>query len=313
MKTLAFVLPIYNEEGNIPLLYERLAGVASALSEKYTCEFIFVNDGSRDRSLSLLRSLRAQDERVSVYSLARNKGHQIAVTAGLDVADADAVIVMDSDLQDPPEVSHALIEAWEDGADVAYAKRRTRDDGFFKKLTAVGFYWVLSKMARIDIPRDTGDFRLMDRRVVAELRRYPERNRFLRGMVAEIGFDQRAVEFDRDARHAGETGYPLSKMLKLAADGIIGFSSFPLRLISAIGMVLAVGAGLWTVYLAVSRLVHPDSVVEGWTFITAGMFLLGGIQMLMLGVLGQYIGRIYEEVQARPLYAFAVAEHGPAS
>jgi len=311
MKTLAFVLPIYNEEGNIPLLYERLAGVAAVLADRFTCEFIFVNDGSRDRSLSLLRSLRARDERVSVYSLARNKGHQIAVTAGLDVADADAVIVMDSDLQDPPEVSHALIEAWEDGADVAYAKRRTREDGFFKKLTAGAFYWTLSKMARIDIPRDTGDFRLMDRRVVEELRRYPERNRFLRGMVAEIGFEQRAVEFDRDARHAGTTGYPLSKMIKLAADGIIGFSSFPLRLISAIGMVLAVGAGIWTIYLAVSRLVHPDSVVEGWTFITAGMFLLGGIQMLMLGVLGQYIGRIYEEVQARPLYAFAVAERGP--
>lgn len=311
MKTLAFVLPIYNEEGNIPLLYERLVGVAAALEGRFTCEFIFVNDGSRDRSLSLLRGLRAADERVSVYSLARNKGHQIAVTAGLDVADADAVIVMDSDLQDPPEVSHALIEAWEDGADVAYAKRRTREDGYFKKLTAGVFYWVLSKMARIDIPRDTGDFRLMDRRVVEELRRYPERNRFLRGMVAEIGFEQRAVEFDRDARHAGETGYPLSKMIKLAADGIIGFSSFPLRLISAIGMVLAVGAGLWTVYLAVSRLAFPDSVVEGWTFITAGMFLLGGIQMLMLGVLGQYIGRIYEEVQARPLYAFAFAEHGP--
>lgn len=311
MKSLAFVLPIYNESGNIPLLYERLSGVAAALADRFVCEFIFVNDGSRDNSLALLRGLRERDDRVSVYSLARNKGHQIAVTAGLDVADADAVIVMDSDLQDPPEVAHALIEAWEDGADVAYAKRRTREDGFFKKLTAGMFYWTLSKMARVDIPRDTGDFRLMDRRVVDELRRYPERNRFLRGMVAEIGFEQRAVEFDRDARHAGTTGYPLSKMLKLAADGIIGFSSFPLRLISAIGMVLAVGAGVWTVYLAISRWLNPESVVEGWTFLAAGMFLLGGIQMLMLGVLGQYIGRIYEEVQARPLYAFAVAEHGP--
>lgn len=311
MKSLAFVLPIYNEQDNIPLLYERLSGVAAGLADRFTCEFVFVDDGSRDRSLALLRELRERDDRVSVYALARNKGHQIAVTAGIDVADADAVIVMDADLQDPPEVAVALIDAWEDGADVAYARRRTRDDGLFKRATAGAFYWTLSKLARIEIPRDTGDFHLMDRRVVEELRRYPERNRFLRGMVAEIGFDQRPVDFDRDARHAGETGYPLSKMLKLAADGILGFSSFPLRLISGIGMVLAVGAGLWTVYLALSRWLNPESVVEGWTFLAAGMFLLGGIQMLMLGVLGQYIGRIYEEVQARPLYAFSVAEHGP--
>ncbi|WP_221583768.1 glycosyltransferase family 2 protein [Microbacterium sp. G2-8] len=310
-KRIAFVLPIFNEEDNIPVLFERITRVAAALEERYACEFVFVDDGSRDGSLALLRALRAQDDRVSVYALARNEGHQIAVTAGIDVADADAVIVMDSDLQDPPEVCHDLIAAWERGVDVAYAVRRTRDDGFFKRLTAGGFYWTLSKLARIEIPRDTGDFRLMDRRVVEQLRRYPERHRFLRGMVAAIGFRQEPVPFDRDARHAGTTGYPLSKMMKLAADGILGFSSFPLRLISAIGMILAVGAGVWTVYLAISRLVNPDSVVEGWTFLAAGMFLLGGIQMLMLGVLGQYIGRIYEEVQGRPLYAFAVAEAGP--
>ncbi|MBP2437085.1 glycosyltransferase family 2 protein [Microbacterium amylolyticum] len=310
-RNIAFVLPIYNEEGNIPLLYERLTQVAERAAERYVVEFIFIDDGSRDRSLELLRALRERDERVSVYSLARNRGHQIAVTAGIDVADADAVIVMDSDLQDPPEVALDLIAAWEQGADVAYAKRRTRDDGFLKRLTAGGYYWTLSKLARIDIPRDTGDFRLMDRRVVEELRRYPERNRFIRGMVAEIGFRQEAVLFDRDARHAGTTGYPLGKMLKLAADGILGFSSFPLRLISALGLTLAVGAGVWTLYLAISRIVAPENQVEGWTFLAAGMFLLGGIQLLMLGVLGQYIGRIYEEVQHRPLYAFAVRETGP--
>lgn len=309
-RSIAFVLPIFNEQGNIPVLFERLTQVAAGIEDRYTSEFVFVDDGSRDESLALLRELRERDDRVSVYALARNKGHQIAVTAGIDVADADAVVIMDSDLQDPPEVAADLIAAWEDGADVAYAVRRTRDDGYFKRLTAGGFYWTLSKLARIEIPRDTGDFRLMDRRVVEELRRYPERNRFLRGMVAEIGFRQEPVPFDRSARHAGSTGYPLSKMLKLAADGILGFSSFPLRVISAIGMILALGAGVWTVYLAVSRWVNPESVVEGWTFLAAGMFLLGGIQMLMLGVLGQYIGRIYEEVQGRPLYAFAVAEHG---
>lgn len=310
-RRIAYVLPIYNEEGNIPLLYERLVSATAPLADRYDLEFVFVDDGSRDRSLELLRGLRTQDPRVSVYALARNYGHQIAVTAGLDVADADAVIVMDSDLQDPPEVSLELIARWEDGVDVAYAQRRTRDDGLFKRTTAHGFYWLLSRLSSVDIPRDTGDFRLMDRRVVEELRKHPERNRFIRGLVASIGFRQEAVLFDRDARHAGETGYPLRKMLKLAGDGIFGFSTAPLKLISRVGGAMAVLALLWTIYLVVARLVNPESVIEGWTYLAAGMFLLGGVQMLMLGVLGSYLGRIYVEVQGRPLYAFSVAEAGP--
>ncbi len=305
---IAYVMPIYNEEGNIPLLYERLLTVTSAAADRYDFEFVFVDDGSRDRSLAMLRELRKSDERVSVYSFARNYGHQVAVTAGIDVADADAVIVMDSDMQDPPEVSLELIARWEDGVDVAYAQRRTRDDGPFKRATARGFYWVLSKLAHTQIPRDTGDFRLMDRRVVDELRRYPEHNRFIRGLVAGIGFRQEPVLFDRDARHAGETGYPLKKMIKLASDGIIGFSSAPLRLISAVGVVLSGAALLWTFFLIISRLVNPASVIEGWTYLAAAVFLMGGIQLMMLGVLGSYIGRIYEEVQGRPLYAFALRE-----
>ncbi|MDN3309936.1 glycosyltransferase family 2 protein [Microbacterium oryzae] len=310
-RRIAYVLPIHNEEGNIPLLHERLTAVAATLADRYDVEFVYVDDGSRDRSLELLRGLRARDPRVSVYALARNYGHQIAVTAGLDVADADAVIVMDSDLQDPPEVSLELVARWEDGVDVAYAQRRTRDDGLFKRATAHGFYWLLSHLANVDIPRDTGDFRLMDRRVVAELRKHPEHNRFIRGLVASIGFRQEAVLFDRDARHAGETGYPLRKMLKLAGDGIFGFSTAPLKLISRVGGAMAVIALLWTIYLVVARVVSPGSVIEGWTYLAAGMFLLGGIQMLMLGVLGSYLGRIYVEVQGRPLYAFAVSETGP--
>lgn len=312
-RRIAYVLPIYNEQDNIPLLYERLLSTTSQVSDRYDFEFIFVDDGSRDRSLELLQSLRERDERVSVYSFARNCGHQIAVTAGTDVADADAVIVMDSDLQDPPEVSLELIARWEQGVDVAYAQRRTRNDGLFKRATARAFYWTLSKLAHIDIPRDTGDFRLMDRRVVEELRRYREHNRFVRGLVASIGFRQEAVPFDRDARHAGSSGYPLSKMVKLASDGIIGFSSAPLRLISGIGVLLSLAAVAWTVYLIVARMVNPDSVIEGWTYLAAGMFLLGGIQLMMLGVLGNYIGRIYEEVQGRPLYAFAVRDAGPST
>lgn len=308
---IAYVMPIYNEEGNIPLLYERLLSVTATLEGRYDVEFVFVDDGSRDRSLSMLRELRVSDARVSVFSFARNYGHQIAVTAGIDVADADAVIVMDSDMQDPPEVSLELIERWEAGVDVAYAQRRTRDDGVFKRATARGFYWLLSKLAHTEIPRDTGDFRLMDRRVVEELRRYPEHNRFIRGLVAGIGFRQEAVLFDRDARHAGETGYPLKKMIKLASDGIIGFSSAPLRLISGLGVVLSAAALLWTIFLIVARLVSPESVIEGWTYLAAAVFLMGGIQLMMLGVLGSYIGRIYEEVQGRPLYAFALRDAGP--
>lgn len=310
-KRIAYVFPIYNEEGNIPLLLERMRTVTVGLTDRYDVEFLFVDDGSRDRSLELLRAERANDPRVSVYALARNSGHQIAVTAGLDVADADAVIVMDADLQDPPEVSLELIARWEAGVDVVYAQRRSRKDSRFKRATAHAYYWLLNRLSTIEIPRNTGDFRLMDRRVVEELRRYREHNRFLRGMVTHVGFRQEAVEFDRDARHAGESGYPLGKMLSLAGDGIIGFSSTPLKLVSRTGIVLALFAFLWTIYLVVQRLVAPDSVVEGWTYVVAGMFLLGGIQLIMLGVLGTYIGRIYTEVQGRPLYAFALAESGP--
>lgn len=309
-KRITYVFPIYNEEDNIAVLLDRMRTVVAPLEERYDVEFLFVDDGSADSSLDLLRAQRRSDPRVSVYALARNSGHQIAVTAGLDVADADTVIVMDADLQDPPEVSLQLIERWEAGADVVYAQRRSRKDPAFKRATAHAYYWLLNRLSTIEIPRNTGDFRLMDRRVVAELRRYREHNRFLRGMVSHVGFRQEAVEFDRDARHAGESGYPLRKMLALAGDGIIGFSSFPLKLVSRTGMVLAAVAFLWTIYLVVQRVVAPESVVEGWTYVVAGMFLLGGIQLVMLGVLGSYLGRIYTEVQGRPLYAFSLVETG---
>src|SRR5262249_47385751 len=274
-------------------------------------EFCYVDDGSRDGSLDLLFDLRTVDDRVTVLALARNFGHQIAVTAGLDAAvGRDAVIVMDTDLQDPPEVSLALIEAWEGGADVAYAQRRTRRDSTFKRGTAYAFYWMLARMASIDIPRNVGDFRLMDRRVVAEVVRYREHDRFLRGIVAHVGFRQEAVPFDRDPRYAGSTSYPLRKMLKLAADGILGFSTFPLRMISRLGMAvsfLSVFGALWVVWV---RLLEPEKTVPGWAFIAVGMFLLGGLQLLMMGVIGSYLGRVYVETQDRPLYSMAMVVRG---
>lgn len=265
-------------------------------------EFIFVNDGSRDNSLDLLVELQQKDTRVSVVDFSRNFGHQIAVTAGLDYASGDAVIIMDSDMQDPPSVSLELIEKWKEGYDVVYAQRRTRKDTFFKKLTADMFYRTLQKLADIDIPRNTGDFRLLDRKVVDEMKRFKEHNRFLRGMVSYVGFRQTAVLFDRDERHAGETGYPLKKMIKFAADGIFSFSTYPLKFIRNLGFTIASLAFLGIVYALVMRIFFPDITIEGWTFIVISILFMGGVQLTMLGVLGSYIGRIYTETQDRPLY-----------
>lgn len=268
----------------------------------YAYELIFINDGSRDDSLEKLVALQKKDNRIAVINFSRNFGHQLAVTAGLDYASGDAIIIMDSDMQDPPKVSFELIKKWEEGFDVVYAQRRTRKDGFFKKLTASLFYRVLQKLADIDIPRNTGDFRLMDRKVVNELNKFRERSRFLRGLVSYVGFKQTAVLFDRDKRHAGKTGYPLKKMLKFATDGILSFSSTPLKFISQFGLFISSLSFLGIIYALLSKFLHPATTVPGWTFIVIAILFMGGIQLMMLGVLGSYIGRIYSESQNRPLY-----------
>lgn len=300
-KTISYVFPIYNEEGNIPLLYKTMSKLL-ATHPAYEYELVFVNDGSKDNSLALLEDLQQHDDRIVVIDFARNFGHQIAVTAGLDHAHGDAVVIMDSDMQDPPKVSFELIEKWGEGYDVVYAQRRTRKDTFFKKLTADLFYRTLQYLADIDIPRNTGDFRLVDRKVVDEIKRFKEHNRFLRGMVSYVGFRQTAVTFDRDARHAGETGYPLKKMLKFAADGIFSFSSAPLKLISRLGYTIAGLSIVGILYALGVKIFSPAQVVEGWAFTTISIFFIGGVQLIMLGVLGSYIGRIYTETQNRPLY-----------
>jgi dolichol-phosphate mannosyltransferase len=303
---ITYVLPVYNESGGIHEFYRRLAETTSPLETRYELEFLFVDDGSKDQSLERLMDLRASDPRITVLSLSRNFGHQVAVTAGLDHAEADAVIVMDTDLQDPPAVSLELVASWEAGADVAYAQRRSRQDGPFKRASAHAFYWLLSRLATIDIPRNVGDFRLLDRRVVQELRRYREHDRFLRGIVSFVGFRQDAVLFDRDARHSGMSGYPLSKMIRLATDGVFGFSTMPLRLISRLGFTMSVLAFVGVLYVVGVRLFAPQDAVPGWAFVTVAMFLLGGIQLMMLGVLGSYVGRTYVEAQNRPLYAVSM-------
>lgn len=307
---ISYVFPIFNEEGNIGVLYRAMQQVVRELGHRV--EFVFVNDGSRDASLDILLAIAAHDPRVRVVDFARNYGHQIAVTAGIDAAVGDAIVIMDADLQDPPEVSLELVREWENGWDVVYAQRRSRRDTAFKRITAAVYYRVLNGLSEIDIPRDTGDFRLIDAKVAGQLRRYGEHDRFLRGMVAEIGYRQKAVLFDRHERHAGVSGYPLRTMLRFAADGIMGFSSKPLRLISRIGTTMAVLALAGIVYALIRKLVYPEAVVSGWTFTIIAVLFVGGVQTLMTGIIGSYVGRIYTEVKGRPLYGVR-AQYGVAA
>lgn len=300
-RKISYIFPIYNESGNIDLLYDTMAKLLKQHS-KYEYEVIFVNDGSRDDSLEKLYAIQDEDTRITVVNFARNFGHQLAVTAGLDHSSGDAVIIMDSDMQDPPAVSFELIAKWEEGYDVIYAQRRTRKDTVFKRATAHAFYWVLQRLAEIEIPRNTGDFRLIDRKVVDAIGRFREHNRFLRGMVSYVGFKQIAVQFDRDERHAGETGYPLSKMISFALDGIFGFSWAPLKLITRVGYILAGISFVGIVYALLVKILDPVKVVPGWTFVVIAVLLIGALQLIMLGVLGSYVGRIYTEAQNRPLY-----------
>ena len=308
-RRIAYVLPVYNEQDNIAAFHDALTEATSARRD-LDFEFVYVDDGSRDDSLERLLELRAADPRVTVLSLSRNFGHQLAVTAGLDLvaedASADAVVVMDTDLQDPPRVSVQMIDLWEGGVDVVYGQRRSRKDSAFKRSTAYVFYWALDRLASTEIPRNVGDFRLMDGRVVAEVARYREHGRFLRGIVADVGFRQEALLFDRDERYAGETGYPLRKMLSFAANGILGFSTAPLRMISRLGIAISLLSVLLAVYVLYVRIFRPDQSVPGWAFLGVGMFLLGGIQLIMMGVIGMYLGRVYVEAQDRPLYSLAL-------
>jgi dolichol-phosphate mannosyltransferase len=302
---LSLVLPIYNEEAIIPELDRRLraffAEVAEPVGESW--EVIFVNDGSRDGSLSMLRELAAKEPRYRVLSFARNFGHQMAITAGIDRAEGEAVVVMDADLQDPPEVVKAMVARWREGFDVVYGVRsRRHGEGWFKRATAAAFYRILRVMlGGVSIPVDAGDFRLMSRPVVLTLRALREQHRFVRGMVAWIGFRQTAVTYERPARFAGETKYPFRKMLRFAIDGITSFSSVPLRIATWLGVGAALVAfigGVWAVY----EKVWGTGTVPGWTTIMILVALGSSAQLLMMGILGEYVGRIYEEVKGRPLY-----------
>lgn len=297
----SYVLPVYNEEDGITAFHTELT---AALGERPELDFelVYVNDGSGDGSLAILKDLAENDERVRVVDFARNFGHQIAITAGLDVARGDAVIVMDTDLQDPPRVSLELVDAWREGAEIVHARRRSRQDTAFKRATAHAYYRVLRSSTDVDIPLDTGDFRLLDRRVADELRKYRERSRFVRGIVASMGYRQTEVAFDRDERFAGETKYPLRKMARLAIDGMTSFSTAPLKMITRLGFVVLALSLLGILYALAMKFFRPDITVSGWTMMMCVVLFLGGTQMLSLGVIGAYVGRIYSEAQGLLLY-----------
>ena len=298
--TLSVVAPCFNEEGVLHELYRRISQVLDSSGASW--ELVLVNDGSRDRTPEIMRELHAQDDRVKVVDFARNFGHQIAVTAGMDYARGDAVVLIDADLQDPPELILEMLTKWREGYEVVYAIRAERKgETWFKEFTAKAFYRIIYKITDIDIPMDTGDFRLMDRKVVNALKTMHEKHRFMRGMSVWVGFRQTGVKYVRAERYAGETKYPLKKMLKFAMDGITSFSYFPLQLATYIGFAAAVIAVLGIIITIILRLSGSHAFLGQATTLVSVLFL-GGVQLICLGILGEYLGRIYDEVKGRPLY-----------
>lgn len=311
----SLVIPVFNEEAVLPLLLHRLDQLLGTLDAP--AEAIFVDDGSRDTSSIILVAKAKDDLRFRYIGLSRNFGHQIAITAGMDAASGDAIIVMDADLQDPPEVVGEMIARWKEGFDVVQARRLSRDgESGFKRRTAAIFYRLLGRMASIDIPRDVGDFRLIDRKVLDAFRDMPERDRFVRGMFAWLGFRQTEVTFHRPARAAGETKYPFWKMLRLAVSGVVSFSDAPLKAAIWAGCAVSAFAAVYGIYAIFTGL-FSDHAVRGWTSTIVIVSFLCGINMLLTGMVGLYVGRIHAEVKRRPLYVvskragFDRAAHAP--
>lgn len=308
---LSIVIPIYNEEANIAELHRRLGGVLDGLALPGGYELIFVNDGSRDQSLPLLKVLAGRDRRVRFLDLSRNFGHQIAVTAGLDQAAGAAVVIIDADLQDPPELIADLYARLRQGYDVVYAKRRSRQgESYTKTLTAKVFYRVLARITRVSIPVDTGDFRIISRRVLLALRQMPEQHKFLRGQIAWVGFRQTFVEYERAERAGGETGYTYRKMFRFALDGITGFSDAPLKAATLMGFTVSGVAFLLMIYTLYSRLIRQD-YEPGWASLMMSILFLGGVQLIAVGIIGEYIARLSANVRQRPLYLIAESDRGP--
>lgn len=299
-KKLSIVIPMYFEEEVAEECYNRMTEVMK--SNNYNYELVFVNDGSTDRTMPILKEIAANDKNVKIIGFSRNFGHQTAVTAGMFNATGDAIVIIDADLQDPPELIVDMVNKWNEGYEVVYAKRRKREgETWFKLITAKYFYKFLASMSDIEIPKDTGDFRLIDRTVVEALREMPERNRFVRGMVSWVGFNQTYIEYNRNERFAGTTKYPLKKMLKFASDGIVAFSSKPLKVVSLIGTITIFISFIMLIYSIIVKL-FGYTTQPGWTSLMVVITLFSGVQLLSLGIIGEYIARIYDESKNRPLY-----------
>ena len=302
MKKISLVIPMYYEEQVAEECYKRVSKMLKGLKD-YDYEIIFVNDGSKDKTLPILEKIADKDKKVKIVSFSRNFGHQAAVTAGLKYVTGDAVVIMDADLQDPPELVPDMLKKWEEGYEVIYGKRKKRDgESAFKLLTAKAFYATLNKLSDVEIPKDTGDFRLVDRKVVDVVNSLPEHNKFLRGLFSWVGFKQYPYEYERKERFAGKTKYPLKKMLKLAKDGILGFSTKPLKIVGGLGILSVVVSIIILIYAILSFAFSWNNLTAGWTSIMCTMTFLGGIILISLWMIGEYIARIYDEKKQRTQY-----------
>jgi dolichol-phosphate mannosyltransferase len=299
-KLLSVLIPMFSEEEVVAECYKRVKAVLR-LVDDVDHEILFIDDGSRDHTLERLKAIRTSDDTVRVIRFSRNFGHQAAVTAGLERVRGDATIILDADLQDPPELIPQLIEKWRSGFHVVYAVRRKRKEGFFKRVSYAAFYRLLKRLADVDIPLDSGDFCLMDRVVVDQLNQMPERNRFIRGLRSWIGFSQTGIEYERDRRFAGEVKYTLPKLIKLGLDGLLSFSYTPLRLATFLGFITSSVSFVGGIGVIISKYI-ADYTPRGWTSTLVIVFFLGGVQLITLGIIGEYIGRIYDEVKKRPVY-----------
>jgi polyisoprenyl-phosphate glycosyltransferase len=300
MTDISVIIPVYNEEANIPFLFDRLSQVLSVFDN--SIEYIFINDGSKDRSIQLIKELAEKNNSVKYIDFSRNFGHQVAVTAGLDHCTGKSAIIMDADLQDPPELIIQLYNKWKEGYEVVYAKRLERQgDGFVKKFTAKMFYRLLKKITAINIPLDTGDFRLIDRKVVDVLKQMPEQQKFLRGQISWIGFRQTFVEYDREPRYSGKTSYTYKKMLHFALDGITSFTNLPLKFATLTGFIVSGISFFMILYALYSRFISKN-YVPGWTSLMLTVLFIGGVQLISLGIIGEYISRMNANTKNRPLY-----------
>ncbi|MFO1217416.1 MAG: glycosyltransferase family 2 protein [Burkholderiaceae bacterium] len=298
--TLSVVVPAYNEQEVLPEFHRRLSAVLARLQGN--CEVVYINDGSRDRTMEVMRSLRAQDQRVSIVDLSRNFGKEIALTAGLDHAAGDAVVVIDADLQDPPELIPELIAQWQSGFDVVFARRTARDgETLFKKATASAFYRLIQRVSRVEIPADTGDFRLLSRRAVDALKQLREQHRFMKGLFAWIGFPQKAVPYRRDARFAGDTKWNYWKLWNFAIEGFTSFTIAPLKIATYVGVLVALVSFVFAAWIIYKTIAFGDPV-RGYPSLIVVVLFLGGVQLLSIGVMGEYLGRLFDESKRRPLY-----------